>query len=412
MKKLYLEFFRGAASIFIVGWHIAFLAPTGHPTKLSGYWGTDMLMIFFMLSGIVINLTETKKPKSTAAFLKNRFVRIYPLFLVGMLLAMFALLVTRAPFPTGKVLAGNFMMVSTMDDYMGYIAASIKSNLAVWTLSFEMGFYVLFAMTIGRNQKKAIFYWFLLSLIAIPLYFLKVEKDALYHVIAVFAFSSIWLIGYYIYEYRQYFYANRNVAFFSLGILPLVSRLHFCANFYDPFKYFILSLFAIPFLRYCLQLPYKGRQIKLIYLAIPHLVLVVCTFWIHYIPFSNALAYSPLPYVYMGIAYLIHRSNFKQRFLDLVNKSGAFLGRHSYAIYISHFPVVFIFSRLISNIFVYTVVTVSVAAVLAWLLENQVQPAVMRLINARKPAKIKQPDLQISVAELMHREEEVVGHLA
>jgi len=412
MKKLYLEFFRGAASIFIVGWHIAFLAPTGHPTKLSGYWGTDMLMIFFMLSGIVINLTETKKPKPAAAFLKNRFVRIYPLFLVGMLLAMFALLVTHAPFPTGKVLAGNFMMVSTMDDYMGYIAASIKSNLAVWTLSFEMGFYVLFAMTIGRNQKKAIFYWFLLSLIAMPLYFLKVEKDALYHVIAVFAFSSIWLIGYYIYEYRQYFYANRNVAFFSLGILPLVSRLHFCANFYDPFKYFILSLFAIPFLRYCLQLPYKGRQIKLIYLAIPHLVLVVCTFWIHYIPFSNALAYSPLPYVYMGIAYLIHRSNFKQRFLDLVNKSGAFLGRHSYAIYISHFPVVFIFSRLISNIFVYTVVTLSVAAVLAWLLENQVQPAVMRLINARKPAKIKQPDLQISVAELMHREEEVVGHLA
>ena len=412
MKKLYLEFFRGAASIFIVGWHIAFLAPTGHPTKLSGYWGTDMLMIFFMLSGIVINLTETKKPKPARQFLKNRFVRIYPLFLAGMLLAMLALVVTRTPFPTGKVLAGNFLMVSTMDDYMGYIAASIKSNLAVWTLSFEMGFYVLFAMTIGRNQKKAVFYWFLLSLIAIPLYFLKVEKDAFYHVIAVFAFSSIWLIGYYIYEYRQYFYANRNVAFFSLGILPLVSRLHFCANFYDPFKYFILSLFAIPFLRYCLQLPYNGKQIKVIYLVVPHLVLVAYTLWAHYIPLSNALAYSPLPYVYMGIAYLIHRSNFKQRFLDLVNKSGAFLGRHSYAVYISHFPVVFIFSRLIGNIFIYVIVTLSVAAVLTWLLENRVQPAVMRLINGRKTDKVVQPELDLSLTDLSRKEVKPVGQLA
>src|SRR6202042_1270345 len=109
----------------------------------------------------------------------------------------------------------------------------------------------------------------LMSLIAIPLYFLKVEKDVFFHVIAILAFSSIWLVGYYIYEYRNYFYANRNAALFCLGILPLISRMHFADNFYDPFKYFILSLFAIPFLRYCLQLPYSGHKIKLIYLVIP-----------------------------------------------------------------------------------------------------------------------------------------------
>ena len=177
MKKLYLEFFRGAASVFIVGWHIAFYAPTGHPTQLTAYWGTDALMIFFMLSGIVINLTETRRPKPAKEFLKNRFIRIYPLFLAGMVLALFALLITGSAFPSAKALAGNFLMVSTMSDYMGYITASIKSNLAVWSLSFEMGFYLLFAMTIGGNQKKAIFYWFLISLFAIPLYFLKVEKD-------------------------------------------------------------------------------------------------------------------------------------------------------------------------------------------------------------------------------------------
>jgi len=384
MKKLYLEFFRGAASVFILGWHIAFLAPTGHPTQLSGYWGTDALMIFFMLSGIVINLTESRKPKPAKEFLKNRFIRIYPLFLAGMLLALFALLVTGTAFPSAKALAGNFLMLSTMSDYMGYITASIKSNLAVWSLSFEMGFYVLFTMTIGRNQKKAIFYWFLISLVAIPLYFLKVEKDVFFHIIAILAFSSLWLVGYYIYEYRKYFYADRSAAFFCLGILPLISRMHFCDNFYDPFKYFILSLFAIPFLRYCLQLPYEGYRIKLIYLIIPHLIIVGCALTIRYMPFANALVYSTLPYVYMGFAYLIHISKAKQKIIGLVNKSGAVLGRHSYALYISHFPIVFMFSLLIHNIILYVLITIPVVIVTTYLLENRLQPLVMRWLEKPK----------------------------
>ncbi|MCO5947773.1 hypothetical protein [Mucilaginibacter flavidus] len=48
MKKIYLEFLRGISTVFILGWHIAFLAPTGHPTHLTAYWGTDALIMFFM----------------------------------------------------------------------------------------------------------------------------------------------------------------------------------------------------------------------------------------------------------------------------------------------------------------------------------------------------------------------------
>ena len=95
MKKIYLEFLRGVSTVFILGWHMAFLAPTGHPTRLTAYWGTDALIMFFMLSGLVINLSESKKPKSTFAFIRNRFIRIYPQFIVGMLLAFLALYVTK-----------------------------------------------------------------------------------------------------------------------------------------------------------------------------------------------------------------------------------------------------------------------------------------------------------------------------
>src|ERR1700761_6444836 len=265
MKKLYLEFFRGVASIYIVGWHMAFLAPTGHPTKLAGYWGMDGLIMFFMLSGMVINISESRKPKSRAAFLRNRFVRIYPQFIIGMLLGLLALYITSTAFPSFKTIVGNFLMVSTMSDYMGYIVPSIQSNLPVWSLSFEVAFYVMFAFTIGRNQKKALRWWLAMSLIAIPLFFLKTNRDVTTQVIAIFAFSSIWLVGYYVYKYRNYFYADKYTVLFGLGVLPLISRMRFSHNFYDPLTYFIFAIFAIPVFRYCLQLPPAGKKIKMIY---------------------------------------------------------------------------------------------------------------------------------------------------
>ncbi len=396
MKKLYLEFFRGTAAVFILGWHMVFLAPTGHPTKFAGYWGMDALMIFFMLSGIVINITESSKPKPAKIFLRNRFFRIYPIFLMGMLFAYAALWITRNPFPSAKVGAGNFLMLSTMSDYMGYIVPSIQSNLAVWTLSFEMGFYLLFALTIGKHQKKAVFCWFLIALLNIPLYFIKVEKDVWYHIIAVFAFSSIWLVGYYIYEFRRRFYAGRNAALFGLGVMPLISRMHFCDNFYDPFKYLLLSLFAVPFLWYCLQTKGNGFKIKLIYLVIPHTIIAVIALTVHYLPLKNALAYTPLPYVYMGIGYVIHKSRFRDKFISFVNRTGEVLGKHSYALYITHFPIVFTFSLLLHNMALYVLGILIVVPITTYLLENKFQPLVMRYVPRKKVVKVMEPAVEMA----------------
>ncbi|ASU35115.1 acyltransferase family protein [Mucilaginibacter xinganensis] len=386
MKKIYLEFLRGVSTVFILGWHIAFLAPTGHPTRLTAYWGTDALIMFFMLSGLVINLSESKKPKSRFEFIRNRFIRIYPQFVVGMLLAFIALYITSTAFPSFKTIIGNFFVVSTMEDYMGYIVASIQSNLPVWSLSFEVAFYVLFALTIGRNQKKVMFYWFLLSLIAIPLYFFRLERDALTHVIAIFAFSSVWIVGYYIYQYRDYFYVEKYTVLFSLGILPLISRMQFSPNFYDPLKYFIFSLFAIPFFRYCLQLPPAGRKIKMIYLVVPHTVFVIAALTIRYMPLKNAIIYSTFPYLYMGIGYLIDVFNLKIRVKNFITKSGAIMGKYSYPLYITHYTVLFVFSKLLHNVLLYVLVSLPIILAIAYSLENWLQPAVMNYFKRNKAA--------------------------
>jgi len=397
MKKIYLEFLRGISTVFILGWHIAFLAPTGHPTHLTAYWGTDALIMFFMLSGLVINLSETNKPKPIRAFLNNRFIRIYPQFIMGMLLAFLALYVTGTAFPSLKVILGNFFIVSTMKDYMGYIVPSIESNLPIWSLSFEVAFYVLFAFTIGRNQKKAIFCWFIMALIAIPLFFFRVERDVLTHITAVFAFSSVWLVGYYIYQYRNYFYAEKYTVLFGLGILPLISRMQFSANFYDPLKYFIFSIFCIPFFRYCLQLPPAGKKIKMIYLVIPHTIFVIAALTIRYMPLLNAIIYSTFPYVYMAIGYIIERLNVKAALINFITKAGNITGRYSYPSYITHYTILFVCSKLIHNVLLYAVVSIPIILVVAYGLESWFQPAVMSFYKKlTMPALIKEPGFTIA----------------
>lgn len=388
MKITYLEFLRGMSCLFIVGWHVAFLAPTGHPTHLTAYWGTDALIMFFMLSGLVINLSESRKPKTRKEFIKNRFIRIYPQFVVGMLLGLFALYITGTAFPSVRVVLGNFLMVSTMKDYMAFIVPSIQSNLPVWSLSFEVAFYILFSLTIGRNQKKALFYWFIIALIAIPAFFLKVDRDAFTHIIAVFAFSSVWLVGYYIYEYRYYFYVEKYTVLFGLGILPLISRMQFSANFYDPLKYFIFSIFAIPFFRFCLQLPPAGKKIKMIYLVIPHTLFVIAALTIRYMPLTNTIVYSTFPYVYMGIGFMIDKLNLKGYVFRFIDKAGSMTGKYSYPLYISHYTVLFVFSKYIHNVLGYAIVSLPVIAVIAYGLENWFQPVVIRYFKKGKQVKV------------------------
>lgn len=391
MKKIYLEFFRGAATIFIIGWHMAFLAPTGHPTHLTAYWGTDALIIFFMLSGLVINLSESRRPKTFTEFISNRFTRIYPQFVVGLLLAFVALCITHAVLPPLKDIIGNLLMVSTMKDYMGYISTSVQSNLPVWSLSFEMAFYVLFAFTIGRRQQKMMFAWLLLSLAAIPLFFVHTQRDALTHVIAIFAFSATWITGYYVYQYYNKFYIEKYAVLFSLGILPLISRMQFSPNFYDPLKYFVFAIFAAPFLRYCLQLPPSGKKIKLIYLVIPHTLLVIGALAIRYMPLKNTIVYSTLPYVYMGIFYVIEKLNLKNGLKSFMHNAGTVTGKYSYSLYISHYTVVFVFAKLIHQVWLYALLCLPFIAVIAYGLENWVQPAANRLLKpeVRPDASLK-----------------------
>ena len=152
-KKLYLEFVRGGAAIFVFIAHIFELLPSTGGSAHANFIrvGTDAVMIFFILSGCVINISQTRNPKSKRDFFVNRLLRLYPQFLVGILMAIMVIHLLKMAAPSHGDIFGNLLMVSSLQ---GYIVRSLETNSPVWSLSFEMGFYILFLLTIGTYRRK------------------------------------------------------------------------------------------------------------------------------------------------------------------------------------------------------------------------------------------------------------------
>ncbi len=389
MKKLYLEFIRGAAAITVLIYHFLELHTLSNHSKHFYFasWGTDAVIIFFILSGIVINISQTNNPKRKLNFMTGRLLRIYPQLVVGLLLGLLVLFLTNAAMPSAGVIAGNFFMISAVKGYMINIVPCLQSNSPLWSLSYEIIFYVLFAITIGKYQKKAVMYWFLLSLAIMPLYYLQIGPDVLKHFVAVFAFSSIWLAGYYIYEYRNYFYADKYTALFSVGALPLISRMHISSMYYDPAKYLLFAIFAIPFFRYCLRVPNSGKKIKLYYLAVPYLFIIYTVFNQPYLTFTSFLAYSLLPIVLMTICYMLIALQLKNHIIRSIEGTGKVLGKYSYSIYVIHYPILFLFSAVFHNAALILLLSLFYIAVIAFLLENYFQPAFVNYFSKQKPTQ-------------------------
>jgi len=391
MKKLYLEFIRGAAALIVLVYHCVEMHPTnGRPKHFYlSNWGTDAVMIFFILSGVVINMSQSRNPKSTQAFLGNRLLRLYPQLIAGLLLGLSVLLATSTVMPSALEIAGNFLMLSALKGYMNYIVPCLPSNGPIWSLSFEMFFYIVFSLAIGKYQKKAILAWFIISLLILPLYYSGISKGSWGHIFAVIAFSSIWITGYYIYEYRNYFYADKYTALFSAGALPLISRMHLSTIYYDPIKYLLFAIFAIPFFRYCLQIPRGGKKINLYYLAIPYLLIVYTIFNQPYLTFISFVLYSILPLALMATCLILGLLKLKEKTISFINNSGSFLGRYSYSLYLSHYPIFFLCAAYFHSVLVYVLVSLPCIFLIAYCLEAWLQPSIVATVNKLKNFKLK-----------------------
>ncbi len=101
-------------------------------------------MIFFLLSGFVIfHSTDLNADKSFGSYLRRRVRRIFPIFLLALLVSW--LFRGDSSAWSGRDLAGNLFMLQDFSwAKPGVWFDTFCGNLPLWSLSYEWWFYLLF----------------------------------------------------------------------------------------------------------------------------------------------------------------------------------------------------------------------------------------------------------------------------
>ncbi|MDM0043334.1 acyltransferase [Variovorax dokdonensis] len=154
-RLLSLDGMRGLAAIAVIAWHLEFIGAFAQ----SGYLAVDF---FFVMSGVVIARAYRQRLHNglpTFDFFAERVIRLYPLYLLGLLIGL-----TRL---TGQIVAGHPNSLSWSE--LGISAAFnllmlptpattflAPINIPSWSLFFELLVNVFWAAVLLRASRRVL----------------------------------------------------------------------------------------------------------------------------------------------------------------------------------------------------------------------------------------------------------------
>ena len=161
-----LEGIRGLAALSVSSFHVLglknFLDPTYHPNIHFGYLQAahSAVLLFFVLSGYVIGLTTTKEysNQELGSYIMRRAVRILPIYLIAISLGVLA-----EPSDKLNLVIGNLFFLQNFDKYFDFSLHPIAGDAAVWSLNYEVVYYLGFILV--WRLKPKIFVFLVLSIL-------------------------------------------------------------------------------------------------------------------------------------------------------------------------------------------------------------------------------------------------------
>jgi len=161
-----LEGIRGLAALSVASLHILgqknYLDPTYHPNIYFGYLQAahSAVLLFFVLSGYVIGLTTTKdySNQELGSYIMRRAVRILPIYLIAISLGVLA-----EPSDKLNLVIGNLFFLQNFDKYFDFSLHPIAGDAAVWSLNYEVLYYLCFILV--WRLKPKIFVFLVLSIL-------------------------------------------------------------------------------------------------------------------------------------------------------------------------------------------------------------------------------------------------------
>jgi peptidoglycan/LPS O-acetylase OafA/YrhL len=158
MKKLnILEAVRGGAALYVFIGHFVLMTFIDRTNKVSILFkfGQEAVILFFLMSGFVIQFSYAKKQIPFSEYFKKRFLRIYPLFLLSIFMVFIHNIFSGSPLELRTIL-GNLFMLQDVETIKPGTIVTTYGNSALWSLSYEWWFYMLFIPISNFKNKNLI----------------------------------------------------------------------------------------------------------------------------------------------------------------------------------------------------------------------------------------------------------------
>lgn len=227
---------------------------------------------FFLLSGFVLSYSydqfdfSTHKKKIT--YLKNRLLRILPLYYLSLLLCipMFYLKYKASPLSLGELIASFFGHLTFSHSLFPFSKIINSWNVHTWSLSVEAFLYLLspfiFSMLSKINLKRRILFLALSVFVNCAIFILDLSRISLFDKISSFfapLYVSIFFIGILLAKfYIKYEYKLSKFSFWgfwgsSVSLIMLFS-MGLDEKFYSSFNPIFIFLFSVLIISSCFPL--------------------------------------------------------------------------------------------------------------------------------------------------------------
>jgi peptidoglycan/LPS O-acetylase OafA/YrhL len=385
-----LELLRGLASLDVFLWHLLNY-PCGIPHipglyRVAG-WSRESVIVFFVLSGYVIALSQQRLHRTALPFLKARVKRIVPLYLIALGLALVASWVVN-DWPTAWQMIGHLLFLQS---YEGSLVMPLPTDGPLWSLGTEFEFYLTLVVILALRRPGLIVVWWTLALGAVVVrYFGNVSSGAEGLLLEFLALSPCWLLGYSAAGIGARWSLTLVEALALFFMVPMVA----CSNFgtvivavggIDNLKCFLYALLIAPLIHTLAvrQLFPEARPWRLgIWLVAGVYLLVVFWYGRHAV-----VDYRSLPKLTLiGLpvfVFLLGQLLWPRGMIWPVKTAGfrrgaIFLGGASYALYVIHTPISFIVIHTVpGTTFRFLVLLTAVGAAVVFL-EYVAQPWLAR----------------------------------
>ncbi len=197
-----LEGLRGLACLLVLAAHLFFerIDPRFAPAN---FWSTNLpigreaVMLFFLISGYVIGLVSRTEhsPSEKGLFLWKRFLRLVPLYWLAI-----AASVAAFPIDTFHSIIAQIFFLQNTEPYFGMRLTVMKSNFNLWSLNYEVFYYLTFLITWRLRPSARALGRLIAILIAIGFigwifpHFPRIVTG--YAVGGAFWYAGLWLVWY------------------------------------------------------------------------------------------------------------------------------------------------------------------------------------------------------------------------